>query len=200
MLLPPPMRPQGVPNPVINHLVNQRYEPLEKVGEGPLSTVYKARDKAMNRIVAIKAVSAPYATDSAFVSAFHVGLQTAAILNHPHITQFYEFLSENNQPYAIVEFVRGINLKERIRRIAPFALSVAVDFGCAIGEALHYAHSVGQPHGDLRPQNIIISPEGVLKITDFGMQKAITENAAAQQEVLRLSAFYHAPELSTRSP
>ena len=63
-------------------------------------------------------------------------------------------------------FVRGINLKERIRRIAPFSLSVAVDFACALAEALNYAHSMGQPHGDLRPQNVIVSPEGAVKVTD----------------------------------
>jgi serine/threonine-protein kinase len=99
--------------------------------------------------------------------------------------------------YVIVEYIKGINLKERIRRIAPFGLSAAVDFGCAMAEGLHYAHGMGQAHGDLRPQNIIISPDGVLKITDFGVQLAIAASPRAQRETLQRSAFYHAPELST---
>lgn len=184
----------------MNQLVGQRYEILEKVGEGPLFTVYKARDKALNRVVAVKAVVAPYASDPDVVGTLQSCLQETIALNHPNITHFYEFGQEEGTPYAVVEFVRGINLKERIRRIAPFTLSVAVDFGCAIGEALHYAHSVGQIHGDLRPQNVVITPEGAVKITDFGVQKAIARSAQVQGRVLMLSAFYHAPELSTTHP
>src|SRR5262249_53768078 len=114
--------------------------------------------------------------------------------------RFYEYGEENGAPYAVVDYVRGINLKERIRRIAPFTLSVAVDFAVAIGEALHYAHTVGQTHGDLRPQNVVISPEGTLKVTDFGLQAAIARSPQAQQEILLRAAPYHAPELSTKQP
>jgi hypothetical protein len=185
---------------VINHVVDQRYEALEKVGDSALFAVYKARDRVNNRVVALKTVSQPYASDAAFVEALRAGLEISANLNHPNITHFYEFGEADGVPYAIVEFVRGINLKERIRRIAPFTLSVAVDFACAIGEALHLAHTAGQAHGDLRPQNIIISPEGALKVTDFGVQRAIARSAQAQQQTLLRSALYHAPELSTTQP
>lgn len=186
---------------MINQWVNQRYEVVEKIGEGPLFSVYKAREKGTNRIVAIKAVQPDYMEDSAFLSAMKAGLEATANLNHPNITLFHEFAAtEDNQPFAAVEFVRGINLKERVRRIAPFTLSVAIDYSCAINEALHYAHTVGQVHGDLRPQNIIISPEGAVKVTDFGVQSAIAVSAVAQKAVLRSAAPYHAPELSMRLP
>jgi len=185
---------------VINQLIQQRYEILEKAGEGPIFTVYKARDKAQNRMVALKTVVAPFASDAEFVSGLKTSLQATTVLNHPNITHFHEFGQEGDTPYGIVEFVRGINLKERIRRIAPFTLSVTVDFACAIGEALHYTHSVGQVHGDLRPENIIVSPEGAVKVTNIGVQKAIMKSAQAQREVLRLAAPYHAPELSTTHP
>jgi hypothetical protein len=186
---------------VINQWVNQRYEVVEKVGEGPLFTVYKAREKGTNRIVAIKAVQPSFAAEGAFFAALKSGLEATASLSHPNITQFQEFgTTEDGQPFAVVEFVRGINLKERVRRIAPFTLSVAVDYACAVTEALHYAHTIGQVHGDLRPQNIIISPEGAVKVTDFGVQPAIAASSLAQQAVLRSAAPYHAPELSMKLP
>ena len=186
---------------MINQWVNQRYEVVEKAGEGPLFTVYKAREKGTNRIVALKAVHPNYAAEGEFFGALKAGLEATANLSHPNITIFQEFsTTEDGQPFAVVEFVRGINLKERVRRIAPFTLSVAVDYACAVTEALHYAHAVGQVHGDLRPQNVIISPEGAVKVTDFGVQQAIAVSPQAQQAVLRTAAPYHAPELSMKLP
>ncbi len=183
---------------MINHLVHQRYEVLEKIGESPLFVVYKARDKVSSRVLALKTVQAAYNADPVYLAALQSGLTAASSLSHPNIARFEEWGEEDGQSFALAEFVRGINLKERIRRIAPFTLSVAVDFACAIAEALHYAHSLGQMHGDLRPQNIIISPEGTLKVTDFGVQPAIARSPQAQLDTLRLSAPYHAPELSTK--
>jgi eukaryotic-like serine/threonine-protein kinase len=182
---------------VINRLVSQRYEVLEKIGESPLFTLYKARDKAMNRVVALKAVSPLYADDARFMQGLQSGLPATSRLNHPNITAFYEFGEDDGVPYAISEFVRGINLKERIRRIAPFTLSVAIDIACAVGEALNFAHNLNQVHGDLRPQNIIVSPEGAVKVTDFGIMSGVARSPEAQRETLLRSAPYHAPELST---
>ena len=185
---------------MINQVVSQRYEILEKLGESPLFTVYKARDKSGNRFVALKAVQPNYAKDAAFMEGLQAGTDAATHLNHPNIAAVQEQGAEGDTPYLIAEFVRGINLKERIRRIAPFTLSVAIDFACGVGEALHYAHSLGQPHGDLRPQNIIISPEGAVKVTDFGVQQGIAASQRAQRDILLASASYHAPELSTTKP
>lgn len=185
---------------MINRLVDQRYEVVEKVGESSLFSVYKARERTTNRVVALKSVLPPYATDATFLQALREGVVASTNLNHPNITHFYEQGEDEGVPFLIVEYVRGINLKERIRRIAPFTLSVATEFACAITEALHYAHSVGQVHGDLRPQNIIISPEGAVKVTDFGVQRAIARSPQAQAETLLRAAPYHAPELSTTSP
>ncbi len=185
---------------MINQLVSQRYEILEKVGEGPLFTVFKARDTAMNRVVAVKVLSQQYRSDESLCASLKASLESTVSLNHPGITRYYEYREDGPLTYFVCEFVRGIDLKERIRRIAPFTLSLAVDFGCSMAEALHYAHTVGQIHGDLRPHNIVISPEGVLKITNFGVQKSISRSALAQQATLKLAAPYHSPELSTTSP
>ncbi len=185
---------------MINRLLSQRYEILEKIGESALFTVYKARDKTLNRVVAIKAVSPAEADDVPFMQGLQRGLTASAILNHPDIATFYEAAQDGDTQFAVFEFVRGINLKERIRRIAPFTLSAAVDIACSIGEALHYAHSLNQPHGDLRPHNVIISPEGAVKVTDFGIMSGVARSPAAQRELLMRAAPYHAPELSMSQP
>ncbi len=190
---------------LINHLVGQRYEVLEKIGEGPLFTVYKARDKSMNRVVALKTVAGAFGRDMPFLQGLERGLASAASLNHAGIARQFEtgeYASDNAAPafYAISEFVRGINLKERIRRIAPFTLSVAIDVACAVGEALQYAHNMGMAHGDLRPHNIIMSPEGGIKVTDFGVMTGVAASPRAQADVLGRASAYHAPELSTTQP
>ncbi len=185
---------------MINQLVNQRYEVLEKLGESPLFAVFKARDQVQSRVVAVKTVVQPYASDVAFVESLMSSFSEVAVLKHPNIAQYYEFGMESELPYAVVEYVRGINLKERVRRIAPFSLSIAVDYACAIGEALHLAHSAGQPHGDMRPQNIIISPEGAVKITDFGVQRAVYRHPLALAQVAPRFMHYKAPELKFTQP
>ncbi len=185
---------------MINHLVQQRYEVVEKVGEGPLFVVYKARDRVSNQVVALKMLQPQHAEDTALVRGLIDSLRATGELDHPNIARYRDFGQDGSSPFIVSEFVRGINLKERIRRIAPFTLSVAIDFACGIAEALNYAHKIGQTHGDVRPHNVIISPEGALKVTDFGVQRAIALSPTAQVEMLSRSAPYHAPELSTTSP
>lgn len=185
---------------MINHLLSQRYEVLEKTSEGTVFTVYKARDKAANRVVSLKTTLPGYAADAPFMAGLRLGIAAAVKLSHPSIAATYEDGTDEDAYYVTGEFVRGINLKERIKRIAPFTLSVAVDIACAVTEALQSAHGLGQVHGDLCPQNIIISPEGAVKVTDFGVMQGVARSAAAQRDTLLRAAPYHAPELSIASP
>jgi serine/threonine-protein kinase len=185
---------------VINHLVNQRYEVLESAGQSAFFSVVKARDTSLDRIVAMKTLRSPFSESPDFVDGLMSGLGATRNLNHPNIAALFEVREADGVVYCITEFVRGVNLKERIRRIAPFTLSVAVDFACSIAEAIKFAHSVGQVHGDLRPQNVIVTPEGPVKVTDFGLQRAIARCAEAQTAKLVDAAPYHAPELSTKLP
>ncbi len=185
---------------MINQLVNQRYEVVEKLGESPLIIVYRATDKLQNRLVCVKGILPPFDADADFVEGFQQGMEASRVLKHPNIVQFEESGVSDGTPYAVTEFVRGINLSERIRRIAPFSLSVATDYACAIAEALHHAHRLGQMHGDLRPQHVMITSEGALKVSDFGVQNGIRRSSSAQKESLKLMAPYHAPELSTAQP
>jgi serine/threonine protein kinase len=181
---------------VSNQPIVQRYEVIEKLGDSPLFGVFKARDQIQSRTVVVKTVLAPYSSIGTFVADLKSSLEAVTVLKHPNIAQFYEFGIESDVPYAVVEYARGINLKERVRRIAPFSLSVAIDYACSICEALHLAHSAGHAHGDLRPQNIIISPEGAVKITDFGVHRAVGRCPQALSQVAPRLAPYKAPELS----
>lgn len=181
---------------MINQIVDQRYEVVEKIGEGELFQVFRARDKATNKFVALKLLDASYAQEKGFAKEMMQIVRTVISLSHPNIAQVTDLKPHENTGFIVTEFVRGINLKERIRRIAPFGLSAAVDFAIAIAEALHYAHGMGVVHGDLRPQNVIISPEGHLKITDFGVQSAVATSSRAQKAILARAAPYHAPEVS----
>ncbi len=181
---------------MINQIVDQRYEVLEKIGEGELFQVFRARDKVANKTVALKLLEPSYAQEKDFAKELMQSVRTVIVLSHPNIAQVTDLKPYENTGFLVVEFVRGINLKERIRRIAPFGLSAAIDFAIAIAEALHYAHGMGQVHGDLRPQNIIVSPEGQVKITDFGVQVAVATSSRAQKAILGWAASYHAPEVS----
>ncbi|MCC6730502.1 MAG: protein kinase [Chthonomonadales bacterium] len=185
---------------MIGQVVHLRYEVLERVGEGTLLQAYKARDKVMGRMVALKALQPAYARDPAVCAALRSVAGETAALTHPNIARVFEIAEEDGVPFLVTEFVRGINLKERIRRIAPFTLSVAVDFGIAIGEALQHAHGAGILHGDLRPHNVAVSPEGVVKVTDFGMLHAAAASPRAFQTAGARAVHYQAPELSEGRP
>jgi serine/threonine protein kinase len=182
------------------HLISLRYEVLERLGEGTFFQVSKARDKVMNRIVAVKTLQSVYAHDADFCDALRKAVPDVTNLTHPNIARVYEVSEEEGAPVLITEFVRGINLKERIRRIAPFTLSVAVDFAIAIGEALQHAHIEGLVHGDLRPQNVVVSPEGAVKVTDFGMAGVLAVSQQAAASNLGRAVHYQAPELAAGRP
>jgi serine/threonine protein kinase len=178
----------------------QGYELLELIGEGPIFAVYKARDTKTNRVVALKQVVPERATDARFLQGLQIGLQKAQQLSHPNITALYDIKLQAASPFFVTEYARGTNLKERIHRIAPFTVPVAVDIACTLADALRVAHSLDLPHGDLRPQNIIVTPEGAVKIVDFGVAEGIALSPSAQQALLMARAPYHAPELSVTRP
>jgi len=180
--------------------ISMRYEVLERVGESPLFQVFKTRDRVLGRVVAVKMVQPALASDEGFVSALESSARALEGLSHPGIARIYETGRDGGTPFLVTEFARGINLKERIRRIAPFTLSVAVDFAIAMGEALHHAHAQGIVHGDLRPQNLIISPEGAVKLTDFGLTAALEASPRAAAACLDRMAPYEAPELGLGQP
>jgi len=185
---------------LINRVINSRYEILEQLGNGAFFQVYKARDKSTNQMVAVKSLRPEYISDADFYAGLLRASASVSRLSHSNIARQIEIITEPSSVYVITEYIRGINLKERIRRIAPFTLAVTVDFAVAIAEALHQAHQSGVIHGDLRPQNVIISPEGVLKVTDFGMVQALMASPKAASHNLSQFAYYQAPETISGAP
>jgi eukaryotic-like serine/threonine-protein kinase len=186
---------------VISRLYHMRYEVLERIGEGALFQVYKTRDKVSGRVVTLKTLQSAWVQDEALIHAFRKSMPDVKGLAHSNIARLEEVGEEDGAPFLVTEFVRGINLKDRIRRIAPFTLSVAVDFAISICEALQYAHADAVVHGDLRPHNVIVSPEGALKVTDFGLGPVLAASQEAAAANLGRTIPYQAPELAEgRSP
>ena len=180
----------------MSRLISMRYDILERTGEGALFQVMKTRDKVVGRVVAVKALRPEFAADKQIGNTLRKTTAHLLDLSHPGIARVYDLGEEEGAPFLVTEFVRGINLKERIRRIAPFTHSVAVDFGISIAEALQHAHAQGILHGDLRPQNVIVTPEGSVKVTDFGLSPVYSANAKIAESLREAAVHYEAPELA----
>lgn len=190
---------EGGARGLINRVVGGRYEVLESVGDGPLLQAFRARDRQLNRIVALKAVRPAFAERQDIVARLREGFTESLSLHHEAIARGYDV---GNEPgvadlYYAEEFVRGIDLKERIRRGAPFQLTIATDIALALTAALEYAHGRGVPHGDLRPAHVLIGPENQIKLTGFGAATAFQRVSAEDPTALAQSVPYTAPDLAT---
>lgn len=185
---------------MIGKIINYRYEVLEKCGDGSFFSVYKARDKVLNRLVAVKVLSPQYAENCEFAERMISEAQSVTDLNHPHIGKVFESDSMNGVYFTTVEYVRGMNLKERIRRASPFPVSYAVDIALAVAHALDYAHKSGVVHGDIRPHNILTSPEGQVKLTDFGTAQALSAFPEIREATALRSVRYQSPEVIRGEP
>jgi eukaryotic-like serine/threonine-protein kinase len=185
---------------LIGKVVNYRYEVLEKCGDGSFFSVFKARDKVLNRLVAVKVLVPPYSQNPDFAERLISEAQMVADLNHPNISRVFEADAHEGDYFIATEYVRGINLKDRIRRTAPFSVSYAVDIASAVAQALDYAHRNGVIHGDVRPHNILSSPEGQIKLTDFGSARALAAFPTIREATMLRSVHYMAPEVIRGEP
>ena len=182
--------------------LNTRYEVIETVPEADTLpfTVAKARDTAEGRIVTLQTLPARRTVGNLGQrGTFLTASQEAGRLDHPNIARLFDDgTGAEGDLYVASEYTRGITLKERIRRIAPFSLAVAADIAVAIAEALEYAHAAGVPHGDLRPHHVLLSPEGQIKVTDFAYCRAAILLTGTGLDPLY--AAYAAPEVGSRAP
>ncbi len=172
--------------------VGGRYEILEKIGAGGMSDVYKAKDYKLNRFVAIKVLKQEFSENAKFVGRFSTESQAAACLMHPNIVTVYDVGEENGIYYIVMELVEGVTLKKYIEKKARLSVkeSVSIAIGVSLGiEAAHNKHII---HRDIKPQNIIISKEGKVKVTDFGIAKAATSNTVTSN--VMGSVHYTSPE------
>ncbi|MCI9050909.1 MAG: Stk1 family PASTA domain-containing Ser/Thr kinase [Lachnospiraceae bacterium] len=173
-------------------ILNDRYEILSKVGSGGMSDVYKAKCHKLNRYVAIKVLKSEFSEDRNFVSKFRAEAQAAAALSHPNIVNIYDVGEENGLYYIVMELVEGITLKKYIDKKGRIDVKEAVSIAIQVAQGIQTAHSHHIIHRDIKPQNIIISREGKVKVTDFGIARASSSQTISSNAVG--SVYYISPE------
>ncbi len=172
--------------------VADRYEILAKIGAGGMSDVYKAMDHVLSRYVAVKVLKQEYGEDVNFVTKFRSEAQAAAGLEHPNIVNIYDVGSEDGIHYIVMEYVEGITLKTYIEKKYQLSYKEAISIAIQVGRGIEAAHNKNIVHRDIKPQNIIISTEGKVKVTDFGIARAATSNTI-HSDVMG-SVHYASPE------
>lgn len=176
----------------IGMIIGDRYEILEKIGTGGMSDVYKAKCHKLNRYVAIKVLKQEFSENTNFVSKFRVEAQAAAGLMHPNIVNVYDVGEENGIYYIVMELVEGITLKNYIEKKARLSVKEALSIAIQVSMGIEAAHNNHIIHRDIKPQNIMISKEGKVKIADFGIAKAATSNTITSN--VMGSVHYTSPE------
>lgn len=176
-------------------VLRDRYELGERLAEGTIFYTHRGRDLKAGAEVAIKVLKPEYAGDEAFASRLLTESSSAVSLLHPNIARVFDAWRERGTVVIITEWVPGASLEERIRRVAPFPVAVALDIFQTCAAGLHHAHENGFVHGDVRPDNVIITPDGQVKITDFGVGVSAAASARIQMTALHRAAYYLAPEI-----
>ncbi len=176
----------------IGMMLGDRYEILEKIGTGGMSDVYKAKCHKLNRLVAVKVLKQEFSENANFVAKFKVEAQAAAGLMHPNIVNVYDVGEESGINYIVMELVEGITLKKYIEKKARLSVKESVTIAIQIAMGIEAAHNNRIIHRDIKPQNVIISKEGKVKVTDFGIAKAATSNTITSN--VMGSVHYTSPE------
>lgn len=172
--------------------IADRYEILEKIGAGGMSDVYKAKDQVLGRFVAVKILKQEFTEDVNFVTKFHTEAQSAAGLQHPNIVNIYDVGSEDHMHFIVMEYVEGITLKTYIEKKGQLNYKEAISIAIQVARGIEAAHNNNIVHRDIKPQNIMISHEGKVKVTDFGIARAATSNTI-HSDVMG-SVHYTSPE------
>ena len=179
---------------IIGKMLNNRYEVLEKIGNGGMAIVYKAKCHVLNRYVAIKILKDEFTTDSEFIKKFNTEAQSAASLTHPNIVQIYDVCNEDNLYYIVMELIQGKTLKEIINEDGILSWKWSVNIAIQIASALETAHKNNIIHRDIKPHNIIITEDGIAKVTDFGIAKAVSNSTITAFGTTIGSVHYFSPE------
>lgn len=179
---------------MIGKVLGNRYEILEEVGRGGMAYVYKAKCKLLNRIVAIKVLRTDLDESEDFIKRFNGEAQAAASLAHPNIVSVYDVGTEGDIHYIVMEYVEGVTLKDyiAIKKVLPW--KEAVRFTMEICSGLSAAHSHGIVHRDIKPQNIIVTEDGMVKVTDFGIARCVSSSTVSANENVLGSVHYFSPE------
>ena len=176
-------------------LLNQRYQLLERLGSGGMAEVYRARDLMLERSVAIKVLRADYSSNQEFQERFRQEARAAANLSHPNIVTVHDFGLDHGQLFIVMEQVPGTDLKSLLRKRGRFTVEEAIPVMVQACAGIGYAHRAGLVHCDVKPHNLLITPDHRLKVTDFGIARALsTIRPGDRDEVVWGSPQYFAPE------
>lgn len=179
---------------MIGKVLGNRYEIIEKIGEGGMAKVYKAKCRLLNRFVAVKILKDEYVDDNDFIVKFNRESQSAAKLSHPNIVNIYDVGDFERTHYIVMEWVEGSTLKELIKEEGVFEPERILDIASQIAQALNHAHKNRIIHRDIKPQNILLTREGRIKVADFGIARAMTDATAINTTNLMGSVHYASPE------
>ena len=171
-----------------------RYEMLEEIGKGGMALVYKAQDHFLNRFVAVKVLKEELRDDKEFVTRFNTEAQAAARISNPHVVSIYDVGFENGLYYIVMEYIEGITLKEYISEKKPLGWKSAAIFAAQICEGLDAAHQQSVIHRDIKPQNIIVTADNTLKVTDFGIARATSQATTTNSSSTIGTVHYLSPE------
>ena len=183
-----------MPNTVEPQVLAGRYRLENVVGEGGMAVVWRATDTILHRTVAVKVLRAQYASDPGFLARFQSEARAAAALNDPGIVAVYDVGQDGGRQYLVLELVPGEDMKAVIRREAPLAPERVVRHGAALARAVAAAHKIGLVHRDLKPQNVLLTPDGRLKVADFGIARAVADAGVTAPGIVMGTAHYVAPE------
>lgn len=175
-------------------ILGSRYELLEKIGGGGMALVYKAKCKLLNRFVAVKILRSEFINDEEFVKRFRVEAQSAASLSHPNIVSIYDVGHEGDIHYIVMEYVDGVTLKEYITQKGTINWKEAVNIAIQICSAIEHAHKNHIVHRDIKPHNILLTKDGVSKVTDFGIARAVSSSTITMVGSTIGSVHYFSPE------
>ncbi len=182
------------------HVFNNRYRVLAQIAGGGMAVVYKAHDTILNRVVAVKVLRDTFAQDVDFRARFQHEAQAAANLGHPNIVTVYDYGQDGAQSYIVMEYVEGRDLKTVIRSEAPLVLDRALDLMIQACAALGAAHRAGLVHCDVKPQNILVTNDGRVKVTDFGIARALSASVPQNVETVWGTPHYFSPEQAAGEP
>lgn len=179
---------------LIGRMLGGRYEIVDKIGEGGMAVVYRAHCRLLGRDVAVKVLRPEYANNEEFIQRFRKEAQAAASLSHNNIVSIYD-IGNDDVRYIVMEYIDGPTLKDVIKKDAPLSYETAVNIAIQICAALDHAHKHGIIHRDIKPQNIMLTSDGVVKVADFGIAKAVSDASATLYDTNTMgSVHYLSPE------
>ena len=190
----PPLDRGGIADPLVGTLVDGRYQVISRIARGGMATVYEAIDTRLDRTVALKMMSPTLAEDPGFVTRFRREARAAAQLSHPHVVAVFDQGEAAGLPYLAMEYVPGRTLRDVLRDYGALSPEQALTILDPVLEALSAAHDAGFVHRDIKPENILISDDGRVKVTDFGLARAVSNTTTATQGMIIGTVAYLSPE------